>query len=96
MISAFIILLLINSCVVNELLMLFYVLQEAIMITLAAAASHSVIPKTFSGNSLAAEIHLQIFLVSLFLSFLFLKSRKKQGLNRVIRVQSRQRLLLVA
>lgn len=36
------------------------------MITLAAAASHSVIPRTFSGNSLAAEIHLQIFLVSPF------------------------------
>lgn len=36
------------------------------MITLAAAASHSVIPKTFSGNSLAAEIHLQIFSVSPF------------------------------
>ncbi|XP_032360240.1 chaperone protein dnaJ 1, mitochondrial isoform X3 [Etheostoma spectabile] len=36
--------------------------QEAIMITMVAA-SHSVIPMTFSGNSLAAEIHLQIFLL---------------------------------
>lgn len=36
------------------------------MITMAAVASHSVIPMTFSGNSLAAEIHLQIFLVSPF------------------------------
>ncbi|XP_031148719.1 dnaJ homolog subfamily B member 6b isoform X6 [Sander lucioperca] len=36
---------------------------EAIMITMAAVASHSVIPMTFSGNSLAAEIHLQIFLL---------------------------------
>lgn len=54
------------------------------MITLAAAASHSVTPKTFSGNSLAAEIHLQIFLVSPFpywrdTDFLFSKSRKKRG-----------------
>lgn len=45
-------------------LLLFNVLQEAILITLEVAASHSVIPRTFSGNSLAAEIHLQIFLVS--------------------------------
>ncbi|KAA8580681.1 hypothetical protein FQN60_013639 [Etheostoma spectabile] len=36
--------------------------EEAIMITMVAA-SHSVIPMTFSGNSLAAEIHLQIFLL---------------------------------
>lgn len=37
------------------------------MITLAAVASHSVILRTFSGNSLAAEILLQIFWVSLIL-----------------------------
>lgn len=36
------------------------------MNTLEVAASHSVIPRMFSGNSLAAEIHLQIFLVSPF------------------------------
>lgn len=47
-------------------LLLFHVLQEAILITSEAAASHSVIPRTFSGNSLVAEIHLQILLVSLF------------------------------
>ena len=38
------------------------------MITLVAAVSHSVILRTFSGNSSAAEIHLQIFLVSPFAS----------------------------
>ena len=37
--------------------------QEATMITLAAAASHSEILRTFSGNSSEAEIHLEIFLV---------------------------------
>ncbi|XP_034717407.1 dnaJ homolog subfamily B member 6b isoform X8 [Etheostoma cragini] len=36
--------------------------EEVIMITMVAA-SHSVIPMTFSGNSLAAEIHLLIFLL---------------------------------
>lgn len=34
------------------------------MITLAVVALHSVILRTFSGNSLVAEIHSQIFLVS--------------------------------
>lgn len=36
------------------------------MITLEAAALHSVIQRTFSGNSSEAEIHLQICLVSAF------------------------------
>ena len=43
-----------------------FVLQEAILIILEVAASHSVIPRMFSGNSLVAEIHLQMFLVSPF------------------------------
>lgn len=34
------------------------------MIT-SVVASHSVIPRMFSGNSSAAEIHLEIFLVGL-------------------------------
>lgn len=38
--------------------------QEATFLTLEAAASHSETPMTFSGNSSAAEIHLQISLVS--------------------------------
>lgn len=39
------------------------------MITLEAAALHSVIQRTFSGNSSEAEIHLQICLVSVFCSW---------------------------
>lgn len=34
--------------------------------TTSAAASHSATPMTFSGNSSAAEIHLQIYSVSHF------------------------------
>lgn len=51
------------SCKIYELY-LFMFSQEATTITLAAATSHSVIPRTFSGNSLVAEIRLQIFSVS--------------------------------
>lgn len=51
------------------------------MITLEAAALHSVIQRTFSGNSSEAEIHL-IFLVSAFLflgrRYLFCKGKKKR------------------
>lgn len=53
-------------CSLRVFFLFFNVLQEAILTTLEAAASHSVIPRTFSGNSLVAEIHLQIFLVSPF------------------------------
>lgn len=67
-------------------LLLFNVLKEAITITLAAvAASHSVIPRTFSGNSLVAEIHLQIYLVSPFVFlarhswFLFFNELDERG-----------------
>lgn len=52
------------------------------MITLEAAALHSVIQRTFSGNSSEAEIHLQIFLVSAFLflgrRYLFSKGKKNR------------------
>ena len=41
--------------------------QEVIIVTLVAAASHSEIPTTFSGNSSAAVIRLRPFLVSPFL-----------------------------
>lgn len=51
------------------------------MITLVAAASHSVIPTTFSGNSLAAEILLQISLVSLFSINVF-RNIKEMGNRR--------------
>lgn len=66
------------------------------MTTSTAAASHSVILTTFSGNSSAAEIRLQTFSVGLWWDLTFSRRRKKEGLKRVLRVQSRQRLLLAA
>jgi len=83
------------NCVLHEPA-LFYVFQGAIMTTSTAAASHSVILTTFSGNSSAAEIRLQTFSVGLWWDLTFSRRRKKEGLKRVLRVQSRQRLLLAA
>lgn len=57
------------------------------MTTSEAVALHSVIQRTFSGNSSEAEIHLQIFLVSAFLflgrHYLFCKGKKTEDLKRV-------------
>lgn len=49
----------------------FVSVQEATLVTSEAAALHSETQTTFSGNSLEAEIHLQISLVSAVFFFLF-------------------------
>lgn len=46
-----------------QLMSVYYVSQEDILITSEEAASHSGILRMFSGNSLVAETHLQISLV---------------------------------
>lgn len=46
-----------------QLMSVYYVSQEDILITSEEAASHSGILRMFSGNSLVAETHLGISLV---------------------------------